>query len=390
VVQLRVRLAFQGRKHLRKLLCISGLAATACGSDQPAASWREAGSPRLEIAVSEHRTTCGGCLQLRERVRIAPSGGPGVVDESHYVARDSSGHVIVVRSSGHQVYDRNGAFLQIIGRAGSGPLEFALAGPMAIDAVGNIHFFDPALNRETVVDRNFRLLRETTLALGVVYDAVAVGDGRTRFVNSVSMDPVKIGHTVHRIDGDSVVASFGEPNDSAYSPASVALQRQLAMHPSGHLVSVRRFEYVIEVFSPGGERRLLARRKGVWPQTAGDPAPVARGTTLNGYVQDVEVDSLGHVWVLSMEPRSDWERYAKDAVLPNGMKVLMPTPDAPPWWRSRLEVLDLDTGRVLASRVFEQQLWGFLGASQLYGYEYTSQGEPQLVIYGASISLPPS
>ena len=280
--------------------------------------------------------------------------------------------------------------MQIIGRAGSGPLEFTLAGPLAVAASGNVHFFDPALNRETVVDRNFRLLRETTLALGVVYDAVAVGDGQTRFVNSVSMDPMKIGYTVHRIDGDSVVSSFGEPTDSTYSPASVALQRQLAMHPSGHLVSARRFEYVIEVFSPGGERRVLARRKGAWPQTAGDPPPVARGTTLNGYVQDVEVDSLGHVWVLSMEPRSDWERYAKDAVLPNGMKVLMPTPDAPPWWRSRLEVLDLDTGRVLASRILEQQLWGFLGATQLYGYEYTSQGEPQLVIYDATISFPPS
>ena len=71
-----------------------------------------------------------------------------------------------------------------------------------------------------MVDRNFRLLREATLALGVVYDAVAVGDGQTRFVNSVSMDPMKIGYTVHRIDGDSVVSSFGEPNDSTYSPAS--------------------------------------------------------------------------------------------------------------------------------------------------------------------------
>jgi hypothetical protein len=101
------------------------------------------------------------------------------------------------------------------------------------------------------------------------------------------------------------------------------------------------------------------------------------------------VDSLGRVWVLSMDPRSDWERFAKNAALPNGMSVLMPIPDSPPWFRSRLEVLDLRTGTVLASRVFDDQLWGFLGATRLYGYTYGTQSEPQLVVYSVNFAPKP-
>lgn len=375
--------------RLRGALVVLVLLTAACRSDSPVPDWENAGAPTLSVSIAETATTCGKCLSLREIVRIAPDSGPGMVDESHYVSIDSMGRLIVSRASGHQVYEANGLYSRTIGRQGSGPLEFTLPGPVTVDAKGNIHFFDPALNRESVIDRHYDLIRERSLRLGVVYDAIAVGDGHTRFVNALSMEPVKIGNTIHRVDDDSVTVSFGEPDDSTFAPASVALQRQLAMHPSGNLVSGRRFEYVIEIFSPTGERRLLARRGGVWPQTSGEPDPIKRGAKLNGYLQDIEVDSLGSVWVLSMDPRSDWERFAKNAALPNGMSVLMPIPDSPPWFRSRLEVLDLRTGTVLASRVFDDQLWGFLGATRLYGYTYGTQSEPQLVVYSVNFAPKP-
>lgn len=379
----------RGRNFLPVGFCIAAvfLSAQGCRDEIPAINWQVDGSPDFTVELAEDSRTCETCLSLNTTLRISTSQGSGLVDESHYVAIDSSRRVIVSRGTGHQVYDQSGNFLRLVGRRGRGPLEFGLAGPIVVDSLGRIHFFDPAENRETIVDEEFRLVDEVPLPLGIIYDVIAIGDGGTRVLNSLLNDPARAGVPLHLSKGDTVLTSFGEPSDTSYSPTSVALRRQLARHPSGYIVAARRFEYVVEAFANSGKRLAKARRAGLWRQTKGVPDAMVRGKQLFGYVQDIEVDELGRLWVLSMEPRDDWDSFARDAVLPNGTTVVVPTEDAPPWYRSRIEVIDMRTWKVLASRLLDLQLWGFLGSSLIYGYEYGTEGDPQLVLYEPKLSL---
>ena len=369
------------------LLVAATFGVQGCRKDQETIDWQVSGSPELEVDMVDDSDTCEKCLSFTPQLRISSAQGSGLVDESHYLAVDSSQRVIVSRGTGHQVYGQNGNFLRLVGRQGRGPMEFGLAGPISVDSVGRIHFFDPAENRETIVDEEFRLVGEVPLPLGIIYDAIAIGDGSRRLLNSLLIDPSRVGFPLHWVKGDTILASFGEPSDTSYSPTSVALRRQLARHPSGHIVAARRFEYVVEAFASSGKRLVKARRLGLWRQTTGVPDAMVRGQQLFGYVQDIEVDEYGRLWVLSMEPRDDWDKYARDAVLPNGTTVLVPIENSPPWYRSRVEVVDTRTWKVLASRLLDLQLWGFLGASRIYGYEYESEGEPQLVLYEPKLSL---
>ena len=367
--------------HVSPPLALAMFLALACGRGPETPDWTKAGGPHLAISVAENESTCEKCLTVVPTLTIDERSGPGIVDESHYLAIDSGGKIVVSRSSGHQVYGPDGKFLRTIGRHGRGPLEFELAGPVIVDASGSVHFFDPATNRETIVDRDFALIEERPLPLGILYDAVSSPDGREHLLNSLLVDARKAGQPVHKTVSDSVVTSFGRPENRSIAPRSLALRRAIARNRSGQVITSHRFDYVLELFTPSGERLVKAKRTGAWRGNDEVPGPPSRGQPLAGYVQDIEVDTSGIVWVLSMDPRSDWERHARESVLPNGQKFLVPKDESPPWHRSRLEAIDLRRGAILTSRVFDLQLWGFLGPNRMYGYEYSESGDPRLVIF---------
>jgi hypothetical protein len=322
------------------------------------------------------------------RTRIAIHSGPGTVDESPYLAFDRRDRLWVGKSAGLVVYGPDGSYLQTVGRYGPGPGEFSAAGPLAVDSAGNIHVFDPVAFRETIYSDDLKLQSIKPTPLGPTYDVV-MGRGSAPFaINALLVDPARAGIPVHELAGDSIIRSFGAPDDTVYAPSSIALKRQLVRLSNGYLVAARRYNYALELFDQNGVRRLLIHRVGAWPSVAGVPPDYKRGEKLPGYVQDITVDSQDRVWILSMEPRDDWEKNARDVVYPNGERGVMPTDDGEPWFRSRIDVIDVKSGALVAEYVTPRQLWGFLGASSLYGYDYTGDGEPQLVVFDVDLKSP--
>ncbi|MES2522560.1 MAG: hypothetical protein V4617_07690 [Gemmatimonadota bacterium] len=341
--------------------------------------WRLAATSSGTSEILRDDGTCTSCLALQPRPLIDHRTGPGLVDESQFVTVDSSGRVWAGNSAGHKVYAPDGDYVATVGRTGDGPMEFRAGGPLFTDATGRVHIIDQISFRETIVGADFRLVETRQLPVGPVYDLAPVGEGQRVLVNAAFLDADQIGKPLHILDSGRVVASFGAPNDTAFLASTGLLRRRVAVAPSGYFVVAKQYEYELELYSVAGARLLRIVRPNVWPSPpGGEPKALAVDDELWGFVQDVVVDTLDRAWVLSWEPRKEWRNNVSVREAPDGQKIVMPRDQAIPWRRSRVEVIDLRSGRLIAEQTYDVMLWGFFGPSEMYGYQYVGEGEPQL------------
>lgn len=370
----------------RALPALVLFALSACSERDQWPDWEHRGHADLTVDIRKTSHTCSECVVLSPTTRITYRDGPGLVDESPYVVLDSLRRIWVGKLDGYIVYDSNGTFLTTVGRRGRGPLEFTTTSPLYTDDTGRVHIMDNSLYRETIVASDYSLHELRPLPVGPIYDIASTGSDRRMAVSGLFGDPARLGKPIHVLDSGVIVRSFGQPNDTSYSPTTVSLMRQLAFMPTGHLVAARRYEYDLEVYDDAGQRRLHIRRPDAWPSHAGELKASTLKDKLPGFVQDIAVDGHGRVWVLSMDPRSDWSKYARAVTFPNGEQGAMPTGSTPMWYRSRIEVIDLHTGHLEGSRITDTQLFGFLGPDRVYGYDYTPDGEPQFVMFRVGLN----
>lgn len=368
-------------RSAREVFAVAVLLATlvGCTESNHWGDWEAQPLADAHLDVRQTSRTCRTCIVLSEQTRIAYADGPGIVDETHYVAIDSLQRIWNSRSSGHIVYSAKGVYLATVGRRGQGPLEFSSAGPIFVDSSGLIHLVDEGGFRETIVGPDLAL-REIRSLPGQINDVTSYTDGRTAVVSGLFNNPQSIGKPLHRLDSGRVVLSFGEPNDTAYSMMSSALARVVATTSRGFILAGHRNEYELDLYSPQGIRHARIRRPDAWPGVKGVPATFTMESELPGLMQDIAVAPGDRAWVLSYEPREDWKDNARAVVLPNGEPSVMPKDMMRPWRRSRLELIDLKTGTLEGVYITDAMLWGFLGHDRIYGYVYTDAGEPQLVI----------
>ena len=320
---------------------------------------------------------CEDCIEFAHVTRLGSDEmGPGFLTDDgtmENVVRDSVGNYWVGQGEQIKVFDREGAFLRAVGRRGDGPMEFRRAAPMHADASGRVHVFDTGNLRISLIDGAFTLVEEKTLPTWISAKT-PLDDGDRYVVHASIEEPGRVGMPLHTIDETGILKSFGagdEP-DSESPGSSMPLELTLATDGDGNVLTARRFEYVIDVWSQEGSRLgglrgepLLNRADfRVEAPSPDNPPPSVVG--------QVRTDSDGLLWVSLLIRRPDWlETLILD---PSGDGFVEPAPeDITGVYQGRLDVIDLAMCTLVASQLHDQFLL-LLDDRTVLGYGFTELG----------------
>lgn len=288
------------------------------------------------------------------------------------------------------VFDSNGAATRVIGRWGAGPGEFTDAYLLRMFE-GHLYVFDRGNARLTVFSPRGDVLHELSIDVPIT-SLTPLPDGR--FVAGAEMhSPDAVGLPLHFLSDDgALVRSFGDEL-GAYGPGlgGIRMRRILQGARNGSFWSARRGEYVLEHWSPTGERlRRLDRRVSWFP-----PAdPMAR-LSLNPdsppqtRIMDIRIDDRGLIWVLIGHRANDW----RDHVVKNDKQ---PVPDIVMYrpqtnqsiWTTVLEIIDPDKGVVIFTKRYSPMFLGFLEGGDLYSYEEDEREVGRYHVWRFTFSTP--
>ncbi len=286
------------------------------------------------------------------------------------------------------VFSADGSDFRRIGRDGEGPGEYIRV--LSVRERGEELFvLDNHRRRITVLDPDFDVVR--TVPLGCLicngFDMAMLPGGRMAlnyFMSTGSLEEAlaaDAGFAVHVLgpDGESLHSVDEIPARSPMNPARDP-SRFLDVAPDGSLLSLHLTSYRIDRWDPAtGELLQTFERGADWfpdGQSSGHSARPDRPPTTG--TRAMHVDEAGRVWVQIGRPAPDWE----DRLERTG-------PDAHPEegdWRygpgsteGVIEVLDLESGRVLFSQVLDSEVLGGWGKLFAPGWlaVYDEEGIPQ-------------
>lgn len=262
------------------------------------------------------------------------------------------------------VFSADGSQFTRVGRAGEGPGEYAHVW-FVREHGEELHVFDRRRRRMTVLDRDFSVVR--TMPVG----CSSTCSGRDMVVlpgGSVAMDfdvPAG-GYSQYRTNEElraaeswTVVHILGEDGRIRFSMDEIRRNkrgtpfRHLDIAPDGSLLSARQLEYRIDRWDPATGELLetSVRDAGWWPED--NPNRGARpGMPPVTSVGDMQVDEAGRMWLYINRPARDWrdhlERTEPNPEWPQGGYRYGPGAS-----ESVIEVVDIESGRVLVSQVVD-------------------------------------
>jgi hypothetical protein len=361
------------------LSLLLGFLQTGCDqATQVGHEWTVPADSSAVLPLTFSPSLCTDCLTLQPITVFGDKNGDGFLMLDERVVRDSVGNYWAGNGGWIKVFSPDGSFLRDVGRSGEGPLEFSRARPVYTDSSGNVHILDTGNLRETVVGPDFLLSSERGLPRH--FNAWApLSDGKRYVVNTWLQRTGQSSNVLHIIDGDEVLYSFCDVGVGFEGPASMMLsERVLAVDGEERVLSASRYALEIEAWTETGGRIvgfsgpvLNDELPGTGPPSAENPLP--------SQIMDIHVDQDGLLWVAIFEPVDDWLHL-----------VLAGTPDPMELYRSRLDVIDLDGGTIVASQIEEELLWQFLDNGDLVEGRFLEDGTPQFVIHRPSYGSEPN
>lgn len=274
--------------------------------------------------------------------------------------------------------DRSGA----IGRMGEGPGEYQWASVIKRLPGDSLLIFD--LLRATVTDPEGEYVRSLRLDV-VAREAIILSWPDNVVVAADMTTPTHAGYSLHTLDLTGSVAervrSFAE-NRPYFANRAKRYERIIAPSPRGGFVAAKAKAYEIVRYSDDGSVTDSWIRVADWaptnaPSILGGPqhAPTWR---LSG----LHVDERDRLWVFTQVGRPDW----RDVWRATGVDELPDSGDVdgslgPRIWDlmlTRVEVLDLDRGVVVAQEDFQEFVYHVLADGRVVLASDTEGGVPLL------------
>ena len=341
------------------------------------------------LVLRESSTTCLDCIKLDSLAVLGERDGPGFVVYAARALQDGLGRFWLLQWDHLKVFEVSGRFVGEVGRVGQGPLEFSIPIPVRVEAGGNVHIVDPGNQRVTVVSPDFKLVSESGLPSPNLYDFAPLREPDSYVVNMWLATPEGIGHPLHVIRGREVVRSFGavvgsEPQDP------LKAHRVLAVDSLGRIFSSKVLAYELDVWTPGGRRILgysgpqLNKRepRGVRFNLDDNPIPNS--------VLDMQVQANSRLWVLFRMVKENWRQYFVSETAPNGATGIRMRPGITEdsVFMSRLDVIDLTSGAIVARRLGPERLTRFAGPGIVFGNGYGPDEIPVIRVFRAILNRP--
>ena len=361
-------------------------AAAAIPSAAPAQNWALSGDSRGRHLVRDAEDLCTTCVQLEELAVLGDMAGDGFIQWSRAATRDGRGRYWIGQGQSLKVYDAAGRFLREMGRAGEGPLEFGRVVFARADSDGRVHVLDVGNSRESVIDANFALTEEQRLpARFPSLNSVAALNG-DYVVNAWVLSPEGIRLPLHVIRGQEVVRSFGVSD--ATDPYDVWRSlRILAARSDGVIAAARRFDYAVEMWDSSGSRLVELHHEASLNEVEVRQAPF----NLTDHPRPHEViavrfDDADRLWVLFHMMRDGWQRHYEPQEFPDGQTGIRRRSDSTldSIYESRLDVIDLQSGTVVARAQLPGHFEAFVGDGLLLQYRELPNTE-QLAVWRVTI-----
>jgi hypothetical protein len=310
--------------------------------------------------------TCARCtITLREIVTLRDTAAAHMPGKPLNVKVDGLGRYWLTYPGGAPlplIYGPDGRFLRELGRRGEGPGEY-LGGAMIAALPG-----DSVL----VFDRNLLVLRPDltvarTITQAMSTFALEIFDWPRGVFNklpgNVEMPgPVYVRKPFQMVDLSGptprVLRSFGAGFDIGVTPSRTPYQVWVWDYSP----------YRIEKWSSAGERVDAIERHPSWFPEGERPAP-QRNQLPPAHLQWVQEDSQGLVWVFISYPVGIW---------PEGAGPI--TREMEKYFRTRVEVIDPNAGRVVVSTVLDRWIVSPLPGGQAAVYGTNAQGTPFIQI----------
>lgn len=378
---------------LSALIAVAGCTAaakTSSGSSKASSGFFDREAP-VNLKVDDSRAVCDTCIRARRLLTLGDTVGPAsLFPPWWYLVRDDAGNYWVSQRGTVKVFDKDGRFIRAVGRLGQGPLEFAdYPMPFKVDSLGRVYVLDIDNARITVINQDYSLATDLRVP-GSPFDLVGL-PGKNRYVANMWVPtPELIGLPLHVVKGDSIIASFGLTQHDAAAERPVAARRAIAVDTHERIVAAMLYEYRIAFWSPTG--RHLGNVEG--SQLNDPPRKDRLGRRINEFMNQiyaVRLDSADRLWVVTWRVRPDWRRFVTEVVDPNGRGIMYKMKDSTvpthELYTSRVDVIDLDTGMVIA-RVENSRakFHSFIGGNQIMAVESTANGDIRLGIWTLTLT----
>ena len=331
--------------------------------------------------ISAQRTPIAECtppcpLFLEIVGTFGDDEGPGIIEGFAWGVRDDSGRTYVASGSytDIKVYDSEGRFLNRIGRKGEGPGEFTFISSFlpigdsivaVLDRSGRLNFFDPAGG----------LLRHVWLPFSPTGNNAVYADGWGLIIAADVPTPERAGLPLHLVDlGDgSVDRSFGSLSGEYRLSDYGRGRRVLAEGPAGAVWAGHAAEYRIELWTPDGLQRSLARDVPWFP-------PVTPATASHGWFErpNSRISSLAatssELWVKFNVADERWDERLS-------MREASGSRDSDLFYDTVIEVIDLDELRVVGRARLDEEYGNFIAPGIIGRTVVTPAGAVRYVLY---------
>ena len=298
---------------------------------------------------------CDCRIELTRVISLSDSLHPGLFAYSPLVMRDSRGIWYATSNTDGLkqvgVFDQDGRLKTVVGGLGEGPGEFTFINHIVVGSGDSLYVYDHRQLRRSVFDPDHEFVRTDPLP-AFLWQIVPLPSA-LMVVNSSIPTRERVGWPLHTIGPDGgVVHSFGADPPVSRPAATFLEHRGIAIDTEGVLWVAPRNSYELSTYSAVGARfeptnRELYRRQVEWFQQWTDPlsADGKPRPFLKQIAFAPEDPTL--LWVLIDVADADW------APLSRPQRSTQELGNSE--YDSILEVIDVKSGSVLASRRFGPQ-----------------------------------
>jgi 6-bladed beta-propeller len=287
-------------------------------------------------------------------------------------------HIYLAKRSEIVVFDREGRFLRILGRPGSGPGEFNRIQqivPLPAGEIAAIESNPPRLSLISL-DGDVPPARASLLPVSIHrHGGVRLPDS-TFLLTGRMLGSERSGHPLVRVSSTGTpLGYFGENEVERDGPLrGQMMPRLVAHHPSHGIVTVKRYAYAVEIWDADGTLEDTYSREVDWlrwPPVVADGDPHRLGPPEDHFI-GVHFDDAGYLWLVAQTTPEEW----RDGL--DGGRVA----DIEQWTDTQIEVVDLDARSIICSARFKPYvLGGFAGSGRIASYREDAAGEPVIAIW---------
>jgi hypothetical protein len=211
---------------------------------------------------------------------------------------------------------------------------------------------------------------------------------------SILLSRDQVGFPLHLLDGNfEITRSFGASDEKFDVRDQLKHARALTLAGPEQVWAAHLFEYVIELWSISGTRVGEIRRTAGWlpdlqprrPWRRGEPLPPPRPG-----ITSIQSDADGYVWVLGRVLDENWKPPRLEPV-PGGamLRAIDDQPDDQNY-DTMIEVIDGQTGRLVASMRHAMAFNQFAGSRILVHRDQFEDGRMLISLYDLGLAAPTS